>query len=63
MGRAGAGEALQLQLEFLAEQGELELNPAAVGVAVGLVILPVQAGLVDLEPMVFAELYFTNKEN
>jgi hypothetical protein len=61
--RAGAGEVLQLELEFLAEQGEMELNPAAVGVAVGLAILLAAAGPVDLEPMVFAELYFINKED
>jgi hypothetical protein len=58
----GAGEVLQLG-PVLVEQGELELNPVEVAVAVGLVILLVSAGLVDPEPMVFAELYFTNKEN
>jgi hypothetical protein len=63
VGRAGAGEVLQLQLEFPAEQGELELNLEAVAVVVGLALLLATAGPEEMVRMVFAELYFTNKEN
>jgi hypothetical protein len=60
--RAGAGEVLQLQLELLAEQVGMEPNPAEVAAVAELLILPVQVELEEMEPMVFAELYFINKE-
>jgi hypothetical protein len=61
--RAGAGEVLQLQLELLAEQVGMEPNPAEVAAVAELLILPVQVELEEMVRMVFAELYFINKEN
>jgi hypothetical protein len=63
VGRAGAGEVLQLQLEFPAEQVGMGPNPAEVAAVAELLILPVQVELEEMVRMVFAELYFINKEN
>jgi hypothetical protein len=60
--RAGAGEVLQLQVELLAEQVGMEPNPAEVAAVAELLILPVQVELEEMVRMVFAELYFINKE-